>query len=92
VTCRPGSFALLFAFLCVNGVAHGQSTTSYATDSSSTQTNGAAQTMEIISAKRFEVVLAIPAYVVDNPDSPKNGFGDWQFLCWKRGTRELHLA
>jgi hypothetical protein len=62
----------------------------YATDSSSTQTSGAARTsqgdggvtraLEIIPAKRFEVILAIPAYVVNNPDSPKNRSGDRQFL------------
>lgn len=25
-------------------------------------------------------MLAIPRYIVDNPDSVKDGFGDWQFL------------
>jgi hypothetical protein len=41
---------------------------------------GGTKGLEIIPAKRFEVNLGIPAYVVNNPDSPKNGFGDWQFL------------
>jgi hypothetical protein len=36
--------------------------------------------LEIIPAKRWEIILAVPPYVVDNPDSAKNGFGDWQFL------------
>jgi hypothetical protein len=35
--------------------------------------------LEIIPAKRFEVILAIPPYVVNNPVSP-DGWGDWQFL------------
>lgn len=41
---------------------------------------GVTKGLEIIPAKGFEVILAIPAYVVNNPDSPKNGFGDWRFL------------
>jgi hypothetical protein len=40
---------------------------------------GVSKGLEIIPAKNFEVILAVPAYVVNNPDS-KNGFGDWQFL------------
>jgi hypothetical protein len=35
--------------------------------------------LEIIPAKSFEVILAIPPYVVNNPVSP-DGWGDWQFL------------
>jgi hypothetical protein len=46
----------------------------------STYNYGVTKGLEIIPAKRFEVILAIPAYVVNNPDSPKNGFRDWQFL------------
>jgi hypothetical protein len=36
--------------------------------------------LEIIPAKNFEVILAVPPYIVNNPDSKNNGFGDWQFL------------
>jgi hypothetical protein len=36
--------------------------------------------LEIIPAPKFEVILAVPPYIVNNPDSPQNGFGDWQFL------------
>ena len=35
--------------------------------------------LEIIPAKNWEVILAVPPYVVNNPDS-RDGFGDWQFL------------
>ena len=35
--------------------------------------------LEIIPARNVEVILAIPPYVVNNPDS-RDGFGDWQFL------------
>jgi hypothetical protein len=41
---------------------------------------GVSKGFEIIPAKRWEVILAIPPYIVDNPDSTKDGFGDWQFL------------
>jgi hypothetical protein len=54
----------------------------------STYNYGASKGLEIIPAKRFEVILAIPAYVVNNPDSPKNGFGDWQFLVKYRIAAE----
>ena len=35
--------------------------------------------LEIIPEKNLEVILAVPPFVVNNPDS-KDGFGDWQFL------------
>jgi hypothetical protein len=35
--------------------------------------------LEIIPARNFEVIVAVPPYVVNNPDS-RDGFGDWQFL------------
>lgn len=54
----------------------------------STYNCGASKGLEISPAKRFEVILAIPAYVVNNPDSPKNGFGDWQFLVKYRIATE----
>lgn len=41
---------------------------------------GVSKGFEIIPAKRWEVILAIPPYIVDNPDSAQDGFGDWQFL------------
>lgn len=44
-----------------------------------TDSYGVSKGLEIIPAKNFEVILAVPAYVVNNPDS-KDGFGDWQFL------------
>jgi hypothetical protein len=44
-----------------------------------TENVGVNKGLEIIPAKNVEIILAIPAYVLDNPDSP-NGFGDWQFL------------
>ena len=45
-----------------------------------TDNYGVSKGLEIIPAKNFEVILAIPPYIVNNPDSPKDGFGDWQFL------------
>jgi hypothetical protein len=44
-----------------------------------TDNYGVSKGLEIIPAEKFEVILAIPPYVVNNPDS-KDGFGDWQFL------------
>jgi hypothetical protein len=41
---------------------------------------GVSKGFEMIPATRWEVILAIPAYVLDNPDSPKDGFGECQFL------------
>jgi hypothetical protein len=44
-----------------------------------TDNYGVNKGLEIIPAKNFEVILAVPAYVVNNPDS-HDGFADWQFL------------
>ncbi|MFZ0761075.1 MAG: hypothetical protein WAM69_14095, partial [Candidatus Sulfotelmatobacter sp.] len=44
-----------------------------------TDNYGVSKGLEIIPEKNFEVIIAVPAYVVNNPDS-KNGFGDWQYL------------
>ncbi len=44
-----------------------------------TDNYGVSKGLEIIPAKNFEVIIAVPSYVVNNPDSA-NGFGDWQFL------------
>ncbi|MGD1078564.1 MAG: hypothetical protein ABR881_09630 [Candidatus Sulfotelmatobacter sp.] len=44
-----------------------------------TDNYGVSKGLEIIPAKNFEVILAVPPYVVNNPGS-KDGFGDWQFL------------
>ncbi len=41
---------------------------------------GVSKGLEIIPAKRWEIILAVPPYIVNNPDSAKDGFGDWQFL------------
>lgn len=140
MTHRSVVLASLFAFLCMNGVARGQSTAD-PTASSPPQTSttvttnqddgffhdwfamvsgtqaeqphwmtplatttprleqefrydiqyqphnsgeftdnfGVSKGLEIIPAKNFEVILAVPNYDVSNPDS-RNGFGDWQFL------------
>jgi hypothetical protein len=45
-----------------------------------TDNYGVREGLEIIPAKKWEVILAVPPYIVNNPDSPNNGFGDWQFL------------
>jgi len=45
-----------------------------------TDSYGVSKGLEIIPEKNVEVVLAVPPYVVNNPASPKDGFGDWQFL------------
>ena len=45
-----------------------------------TDNYGVSKGLEIIPQKNLEVILAIPPYIVNNPDSPKDGFGDWQFL------------
>src|SRR5580704_13713066 len=45
-----------------------------------TDNYGVSKGVEIIPEKNLEVILAIPPYIVNNPDSPKDGFGDWQFL------------
>ncbi len=44
-----------------------------------TDNYGVSKGLEIIPAKNVEVIVAVPPYVVHNPDSP-DGFGDWQFL------------
>ena len=44
-----------------------------------TDNYGVSKGLEIIPAEKFEVILAVSPYVVNNPDSP-DGFGDWQFL------------
>ncbi|HKM46209.1 MAG TPA: hypothetical protein VJX69_01400 [Terriglobales bacterium] len=44
-----------------------------------TDNYGVSKGLEIIPAKNVEVIVAVPPYVVNNPDSP-DGFGDWQFL------------
>jgi len=44
-----------------------------------TDNYGVSKGLEIIPEKNVEVILAVPPYVVNNPDS-KDGFGDWQFL------------
>jgi hypothetical protein len=43
-------------------------------------TSGVSKGLEIVPAKNLEVILAVPPYIVNNPDSKNNGFGDWQFL------------
>jgi len=46
-----------------------------------TTTNyGVSKGLEIIPQRNVEVILAVPPYIVNNPDSPNDGFGDWQFL------------
>lgn len=45
-----------------------------------TDNYGVSKGLEIIPEKNLEVILAVPPYIVNNPDSPQNGFGDWQFL------------
>jgi hypothetical protein len=45
-----------------------------------TDNYGVSKGLEIIPQKNTEVILAIPPYIVNNPDSPNDGFGDWQFL------------
>jgi len=41
---------------------------------------GVSRGLEIIPEKNVEVILTVPPYFVNNPASPNNGFGDWQFL------------
>jgi hypothetical protein len=45
-----------------------------------TDNYGVSKGLEIIPEKNLEVILAVPPYIVSNPDSPHDGFGDWQFL------------
>lgn len=44
-----------------------------------TDNYGVNKGLEIIPAKNFEIIIAVPPYVTNNPDS-HDGFGDWQFL------------
>lgn len=44
-----------------------------------THNYGVNKGLELIPAKNWEVIIAVPAYVVNNPDS-QDGFADWQFL------------
>ncbi len=57
-----------------------------------TDNYGVSKGLEIIPARNFEVILAVPPYIVNNPDSPHNGFGDWQFLVKYRiaASNEKH--
>jgi hypothetical protein len=57
-----------------------------------TDNYGVSKGLEIIPAKNFEVILAVPPYIVNNPDSPHDGFGDWQFLVKYRiaASNEQH--
>jgi hypothetical protein len=45
-----------------------------------TDNYGVSKGLEIIPEKNLEVILNVPPYIVNNPDSPQNGFGDWGFL------------
>ncbi|MGA2647240.1 MAG: hypothetical protein ABSF15_21230 [Candidatus Sulfotelmatobacter sp.] len=45
-----------------------------------TDNYGVSKGREMIPAKNVEVILAVPPYIVNNPDSANNGFGDCQFL------------
>jgi len=45
-----------------------------------TDNYGVSKGLEIIPQKNLEFILAVPPYIVNNPDSPHDGFGDWQFL------------
>ena len=44
-----------------------------------TRNFGVSKGLEIIPAKRFEIILAVPPYIENNP-GVADGFGDWQFL------------
>jgi hypothetical protein len=63
-----------------------------------TTTNcGVGKGLSIVPEKNVEVILAVPPYIVNNPASPNDGFGDWQVLVKyrisrsKRGTWKLHF-
>ncbi len=45
-----------------------------------TDNYGVSKGLEIIPARNVEVIFAVPPYIANNPDSPHDGFGDWQFL------------
>jgi len=49
-------------------------------DGVTTTNYGVSKGLEIIPQRNTEVILAVPAYIVNNPASPHDGFGDWQFL------------
>ncbi|HXZ30786.1 MAG TPA: hypothetical protein VEH30_00780 [Terriglobales bacterium] len=54
-----------------------------------TTTNyGVSKGLSIIPEKNVEVILAVPPYIVNNPASPNDGFGDWQFLVKYRIAAE----
>src|SRR5580704_2009689 len=55
-----------------NGRTHNSSVT--------TDNYGVSKGLEIIPAKNAEVILSVPPYVVNDPDSLHDGFGGWQFL------------
>jgi hypothetical protein len=44
-----------------------------------TNNYGVSKGLEIIPAENWEIILAVPPYIENNPNS-RNGFGDWQFL------------
>jgi hypothetical protein len=41
---------------------------------------GASKGLEFIPEKNVQLILPVPPYIVNNPNSPNDGFGDWQFL------------
>ncbi|HXY06320.1 MAG TPA: hypothetical protein VEI52_00585 [Terriglobales bacterium] len=41
-----------------------------------TDNYGVSKGLELIPAPKFEVILAVPPYIVNNPDSTHDGFGD----------------
>jgi Putative MetA-pathway of phenol degradation len=50
-------------------------------DGTTTTNVGVSKGLEIIPQKNTEIILAVPPYIINNPDSsPRDGFGDWQFL------------
>jgi hypothetical protein len=44
-----------------------------------TNNYGVSKGLEIIPEKKVEVILPVPPYIVNNQNSPSDGFGDWQF-------------
>src|SRR5579863_3132009 len=45
-----------------------------------TDNYGVSKGLEIIPASNVELIVTVPSYIVNNPDSTHDGFGDWQFL------------
>ena len=45
-----------------------------------TDNYGVSKGLEIIPQRNTEVILSVPPYIANNPDSLQDGFGDWQFL------------